>query len=70
MSIYWFMPIRRDSERHLKIREWLESALDEPEGVAISELVLSGCLRVITHPKFASGLQSDLHAHYSILETV
>ena len=42
---------RGDSERHLEIKEWLESALIEPEGVAVSELVLSGCLRVITHPK-------------------
>jgi toxin-antitoxin system PIN domain toxin len=42
---------REDSERHLEIKEWLESALIEPEGVAVSELVLSGCLRVITHPK-------------------
>jgi toxin-antitoxin system PIN domain toxin len=42
---------REDSERHLEIKEWLESALIEPEGVAVSELVVSGCLRVITHPK-------------------
>jgi len=42
---------REDSERHLEIKEWLESALIEPEGVAVSEMVLSGCLRVITHPK-------------------
>jgi toxin-antitoxin system PIN domain toxin len=42
---------REDSDRHLEIKEWLESALVEPEGVAVSELVLSGCLRVITHPK-------------------
>ena len=42
---------REDSERHHEIKEWLEWALNEPEGVAVSELVLSGCLRVITHPK-------------------
>ncbi len=42
---------REDSERHLEIKEWLESALVEPEGIALSELVLSGCLRVITHPR-------------------
>ncbi len=42
---------REDSERHREIRKWLEWALDQPEGVAVSELVLSGCLRVVTHPK-------------------
>jgi toxin-antitoxin system PIN domain toxin len=36
---------------HREMKEWLETALDQPEGVAVSELVLSGCLRVITHPK-------------------
>ncbi len=42
---------REDSERHREMREWLETALDQPEGVAVSDLALSGCLRVITHPK-------------------
>ncbi|MEI6323708.1 MAG: type II toxin-antitoxin system VapC family toxin [bacterium] len=42
---------RLESERHQEIKEWLESSLDEPEGVAVSDLVLSGTLRVITHPK-------------------
>jgi len=42
---------REDSDRHQKVREWLEVALQEPEGVAVSELVLSGCMRVITHPR-------------------
>jgi predicted nucleic acid-binding protein len=31
---------RLESERHREIKEWLESALDEPEGVAVSDLVL------------------------------
>lgn len=42
---------REDSDRHSEIKDWLEQALEEPAGVAVSELVLSGCLRVITHPK-------------------
>lgn len=42
---------RKDSDRHAEIKAWLESALQRPPGVAISELVLSGCLRIITHPK-------------------
>jgi uncharacterized protein len=42
---------REDSERHREMKEWLETALDQPEGVAVSDLALSGCLRVITHLK-------------------
>jgi toxin-antitoxin system PIN domain toxin len=42
---------REDAEHHHEIKSWLESALREPAGVAVSELALSGCLRVITHPK-------------------
>ena len=42
---------REDAEQHREIRSWLETALREPAGVAVSELALSGCLRVITHPK-------------------
>jgi toxin-antitoxin system PIN domain toxin len=42
---------REDAELHSEIRTWLESALLEPAGVAVSELTLSGCLRIITHPR-------------------
>ena len=42
---------REDAEHHQKIKSWLESALREPAGAAVSELALSGCLRVVTHPK-------------------
>jgi len=42
---------REDADRHREIRSWLEAVLRGPAGVAVSELALSGCLRVITHPK-------------------
>ena len=42
---------RQDTEKHGEIKAWMESALAQTSGVAVSELVLSGCLRVITHPK-------------------
>lgn len=42
---------REDTERHSEYRSWLESAFDGVEGCAVSELVLSGCLRILTHPK-------------------
>jgi len=40
---------REDADHHRAMKAWLESALGEPAGVAVSELTLSGCLRVITH---------------------
>ena len=42
---------REDSERHSEYRVWLETALAGPEPCGISELVLTGCLRILTHPK-------------------
>jgi uncharacterized protein len=42
---------REDTEHHESIKDWLESALDKPGTVAVSDLALSGCLRIITHPK-------------------
>ncbi|MGF1531590.1 MAG: type II toxin-antitoxin system VapC family toxin [Puniceicoccaceae bacterium] len=42
---------REDAGHHVLIRQWVESCLSSPPGLAVSELVLSGCLRVITHPK-------------------
>ncbi len=42
---------RADADRHQQIKKWLQSALQGPSGVGVSELVLSGCLRIITHPK-------------------
>ena len=42
---------REDAENHQAIRHWLETELASPAGVGVSELVLSGCLRVVTHPK-------------------
>lgn len=42
---------RRDAPHHLLCRKWLEQALASDDLLAISELVLSGVLRVLTHPK-------------------
>jgi toxin-antitoxin system PIN domain toxin len=42
---------REDAERHLDYKAWLESALGRVPGVAVSDLVLSGFIRVVTHPK-------------------
>jgi toxin-antitoxin system PIN domain toxin len=43
---------REDMEGHSAYRAWLEQRLDDDlQGCAFSELVLSGCLRILTHPK-------------------
>jgi toxin-antitoxin system PIN domain toxin len=42
---------REDAARHVEFRRWLEASLDSPSGCAVSELVLSGCLLVLTHPR-------------------
>jgi toxin-antitoxin system PIN domain toxin len=42
---------REDAEHHADIRDWLQVELANPAGVALSHLVLSGFLRVVTHPK-------------------
>ncbi len=43
---------REDMAEHSEYRLWLEQRLDDNlQGCAVSELVLSGCLRILTHPK-------------------
>ena len=42
---------REDADNHAEVRAWLEAEMASPAGVGVSELVLSGCLRVITHSK-------------------
>lgn len=45
---------RTDAPHHQICREWLNWALAGEELLAVSELVLSGVLRVLTHPKVFS----------------
>ncbi|GJL76406.1 type II toxin-antitoxin system VapC family toxin [Nitrosomonas sp.] len=42
---------REDTPDHLAYREWLESIINGNAAYGYSELVLSGFLRVVTHPK-------------------
>ena len=39
---------------HVRHRDWLSSAIDSDEPLGISELVLSGFVRVVTHPAIFS----------------
>lgn len=45
---------REDVLNHRAYRQWLEEKLSDNEPCGMSELILSGCLRVITHPKVFS----------------
>lgn len=42
---------RTDAPHHSLCRTWLEDALSGQDMLGLSELVLSGVLRVLTHPK-------------------
>jgi hypothetical protein len=46
---------REDTEHHSPCRRWLEATINGDERYGVWELVLSGLVRVATHPKvFAS----------------
>lgn len=42
---------REDAPNHRAYREWLERVLTGDDAFAVSELVLSGVVRVLTHPR-------------------
>ena len=42
---------REDTAKHGAYRAWLESVVNGDQAYAISDLVLSGFVRVVTHPK-------------------
>jgi hypothetical protein len=42
---------REDAADHPQFRRWLEAMIGKTEAFAIADLVLSGFLRVVTHPR-------------------
>ncbi len=42
---------REESAHHSACRKWLETVIDGDASYGISDLVLSGFIRVVTHPK-------------------
>lgn len=42
---------RADAEDHPRYREWLEREINSERAYGVSELVLSGFLRIVTHPR-------------------
>lgn len=45
---------REDAPRHHEYRTYVEGALDGPDACGVSDLVLCGCVRVVTHPRIFS----------------
>lgn len=65
---------RPDARDHAKYRLWLEGAMDSGETFGISEMALSGFVRIVTHPRIypdptpiedALGYASELRQHDS-----
>ena len=44
----WIGALRPDAEHHARYREWLTDAMNAPETVGVSDLILSGVLRIVT----------------------
>lgn len=42
---------REDAPRHGSVRPWLEATIASEGAFAVSDLVLSGFLRIVTHPR-------------------
>ena len=42
---------REECERHGEYKTWLEGVLGGSSSFGVSDLVLSGCLRILTHPR-------------------
>ncbi|MQA91201.1 MAG: PIN domain-containing protein [Gemmatimonas sp.] len=60
---------REDAPDHERYRTWLEGVMNGDEAYVVSELVLSGFLRVVTHPKVFA-VPSPLDAALEFAEQV
>ena len=45
---------RPESPRHLEFRRWYERQVESDERFGISDLVMSGFIRIVTHPRIFS----------------
>lgn len=43
--------LRQDAPQHAELRAWVEDAVAAPEELGLTDAVLTGTLRVLTHPK-------------------
>jgi uncharacterized protein len=57
---------REDTPDHARYRAWLEAWLDSDRAFGISDLVLSGFIRVVTHPRvFNHPTPTDLAVEFA-----
>jgi toxin-antitoxin system PIN domain toxin len=57
---------REDARDHLRFREWLDGVVGGPEAFGLSDLILSGFLRVVTHPRvFVNPTPLDLAIRFA-----
>lgn len=42
---------RKDAVDHARYRDWLHGVINAPDAYGLSDIVLSGFFRVVTHPK-------------------
>jgi toxin-antitoxin system PIN domain toxin len=57
---------REDTRDHARFRDWLAGTVDGPESFGLSDLVLSGFIRVVTHPRvFATPTPVELALRFS-----
>ena len=42
---------RQECDRHDEYKAWLDALMDGGSVYGVSDLVLSGCLRILTHPR-------------------
>jgi toxin-antitoxin system PIN domain toxin len=60
---------RADAPGHLAYREWLEALINGDAAYGFSELVLSGFLRVVTHPRVFNP-PSDLDSAFAFAQAI
>jgi hypothetical protein len=58
---------RADAPGHAGYREWLEEQINSDQAYGFSELVLSGFLRVVTHPRVFNP-PSDLASGFTFVQ--
>ena len=57
---------RKDSQDHDRYRAWLETWMDSDSAFGVSDLVLSGFVRVVTHPRvFKRPTPTDLALEFA-----
>ena len=60
---------RTDAREHDAFAAWLEELVNSDEAYAVSDMILSGFLRVVTHPRVLLGQpqRAGLNIQYPIL---